>query len=548
MPSPGELTRLLILVTSAAGMAFLASEPFVRSTLRRHWTWLLGAGVLLVVWRIPFFTPWFHGLEYEDAYVYAVAGRELLEGFEAQQDSWLTTVCTMGSLQSCEQTETFSGHYIGYPALLAVVGSFTGFAPNLSNIVSLVSAALIAVVIFILCLAITNQLESSLIGVVLFIVTPAYSVHGVASFSEPVSCAAVALPLLAYLAHVRNPVQHAPTLATVQWLLLSCGFMYAIIVKRENLMVPLACIFVEILRLGRRRSVDGATIRINSALVLAVISGGLVLNIEEMLVSETGEYGGFPFRFEVFRDLGPAFVVSFLTPQWYLAISPLAAVGCYSALRRWPLARLPVLLLLGYLTLYTTHVRSYYQLFYGDLEPYDALRYSVNLMALVSVLGGLGGAVLVGWLRSRYTFPTPWRLVLPGTVLASYLVTSFTLTAGLRDELTRSEQDGRIAPALAVASLAADLGPETYIITAEPLLIQIYSDVGTRVIDLASLDDTQVQGRVTRGNGVATLYLDQEAYRTEADRKRYATQLDFLDQLSRNALQSEQQFTVWQVE
>ena len=184
------------------------------------------------------------------------------------------------------------------------------------------------------------------------------------------------------------------------------------------------------------------------------------------------------------------------------------------------------------------------------------LEHRVNMLFYGILMQGVPelGTVIVA-LGSKQNGREPWANSL--IVMAHYYrhpdvstfnVTPDVLTAGLRDELTRSEQDGRIAPALAVASLAADLGPETYIITAEPLLIQIYSDVGTRVIDLASLDDTQVQGRVTRGNGVATLYLDQEAYRTEADRKRYATQLDFLDQLSRNALQSERQFTVWQVE
>jgi hypothetical protein len=47
---------------------------------------------------------------------------------------------------------------------------------------------------------------------------------------------------------------------------------------------------------------------------------------------------------------------------------------------------------IAYLLLYSSHVRSYYQLESGSVGQFDTLRYSMNLAGLWSILAGLGFA------------------------------------------------------------------------------------------------------------------------------------------------------------
>ena len=114
---PLLVARLLFLVLVVAVALLAATDRYFGDTIRRYSLYFLVAILVTLVWRFPKGRVFFLGMEYEDAYVYTVAARQILEGNHIGEGttSYLTTVCDVGSLQTCRSETTYSGHYIGSP-------------------------------------------------------------------------------------------------------------------------------------------------------------------------------------------------------------------------------------------------------------------------------------------------------------------------------------------------------------------------------------------------------------------------------------------------
>src|SRR5688500_11971733 len=82
------------------------------------WVLLLVATTAMALRVSP--TNSFYGLEYEDAYVYAAASRFAPPPAPRGTPSGLT-VCAVGSLSDCQETEAYPGHLPAFPALLRTV-------------------------------------------------------------------------------------------------------------------------------------------------------------------------------------------------------------------------------------------------------------------------------------------------------------------------------------------------------------------------------------------------------------------------------------------
>ena len=97
---------------------------------------------------------------------------------------YLTTVCAVGNWNSCKISDTFSGHYIGYPFLIALTSRLLGFNPMIGSYLSL-SASLIAVVlIFLVGELIDPGGFVGLAGSLVFCLTPVFAVQGVGTYES----------------------------------------------------------------------------------------------------------------------------------------------------------------------------------------------------------------------------------------------------------------------------------------------------------------------------------------------------------------------------
>jgi hypothetical protein len=158
----------------------------------------------------------------------------------------------------------------------------------------------------------------------------------------------------------------------------------------------------------------------------------------------------------------------------------------------------------------------------GQVAPKSALRFSMNLMGLWSIIAGLGVGWLARWImscrpvRSRLGLQR-YGLLAVGTpiLLASGLATFY-----LRRDAKEDETNSRVTPALVAAEVATHQGPQdVYILTMDPLVIQMYANSATRIVDLESVDGPMLDALVA--SDAKLIFLKQDDRFMEADLERY---------------------------
>jgi hypothetical protein len=137
---------------------------------------------------------------------------------------------------------------------------------------------------------------------------------------------------------------------------------------------------------------------------------------------------------------------------------------------------------------------------------FDFLRYLSNVGVFLCILASL--PMSAGWLRRHTT-------ILAGA-LVIYFGVSSVLAWRLRSDLIRDEWETRTAPALAAIDASTELKQQYAIVTLEPMVVQIYGPPSAKVIAMPLLTPDRVQAL----GGV--LYLRQDHYQSETDRRRYA--------------------------
>jgi len=222
-------------------------------------------------------------------------------------------------------------------------------------------------------------------------------------------------------------------------------------------------------------------------------------------------------------------------------------IGAIVAWRRKALALIPLSLFVGYVLLYAYHIRTYYEMWSGSTDSRAALRFSMSLMGLWSILAGLGTAWVLGWVRRTRAWKN--HRVLGKWIAASIVVVtggvSYFGTQYFREDVVEDEFHMRIEPSLAAVRMAAqDHTKETYILTHEPLILQMYAETNVDVLSFPEIDDT-VMKQIGFSEGVAdVMYLDESIHRTPADAERYQRQLACLNQFRQSVLTSNAVFSM----
>ena len=536
---------------------FLATERQSLEALRNNWHWL---GLILLVtllWRLPFDGHWFFGLEYEDAYIYSVAARYLnsvTRTCSPGNSCYLTTVCVVGNGDSCKVSETSSGHFLGYPLMIAIASRLFGYSPAIASYLSLIASMATVVLIFLSGKLIAGE-TAGFAASVIFGLTPVFAVQGVGAYAEPVSNMLVVACFLLCVSLLSSDTDF-PSALLPNWLALTLTAVLAVAVKRENLLlIPVITLVGFMFNLKRRNCGQGKRWLVNLA---ALMSGGVCivfalvqLRIVTVVRSEMVEYAVFPFNVAVLRTMLPLFLKSYASFSWYLSGGILVLLGLIASIRVKKRGTYAVSVLIAYLLLYASHVRSYYQLQSGEVAQFDTLRYSMNIAGLWSLLAGLGFAYSAGtvskwrfgaWLRRRSGRVILWLFV------GTYAVSSWVLTNRWKEDMVSRELTVRIEPAEAALEVVDDLGiKNTFLITLEPLLVQIFCRGPVNVIAFPYLSGSLVQD-VHRNNPDATfLYLEQSIHSSGTDRERYREAFDFLDGIPKERLSGGKNYVIYRI-
>jgi hypothetical protein len=201
--------------------------------------------------------------------------------------------------------------------------------------------------------------------------------------------------------------------------------------------------------------------------------------------------------------------------------------------------------------LYAFHIRSYYEMQSGSTDSRNALRFSMSIMSVWSILAGVGTASLLEWLRrmrvwGNHRVKVNW---IAACSVAVIFGVSYYATTCFREDVVEDEFRMRITPSLTAARVALrDRAGEDYVLTLEPLIPQMYAEPNVEVLSFNELSDTAIK-KIGFSQGVAgLLYVDEEIHRTPADAERYKNQLAYLNQFPHRTLASTEVYSVISIE
>jgi hypothetical protein len=112
------------------------------------------------------------------------------------------------------------------------------------------------------------------------------------------------------------------------------------------------------------------------------------------------------------------------------------------------------------------------------------------------------------------------------------------LTLYFREDIVEDEFRVRVEPSVAAVQTASYIGADkTYIITLEPLILQMYAAPTVNLISLHDLNDAVIREIGFDSGMNELLYLDEQIYRNPVDAERYMSQLTCLNQFKRSTLE-----------
>jgi hypothetical protein len=551
--TPVSTVALLFWVALVASAVCLVGDGRLRAMLKAHWKTLAVLLVLTLLWRIPADGLFFHGLEYEDSYIYTVAGRQMAEHVGpasiAVDSPYSINACEVGSLKACQQWESFPEHLIGYPYVISIVSRVLGYSPSVGSFINLLASCITGLLVFCIALLISDDPNVASLGGAIFAITPVFAVYGLETSAEPFSNVCMALVVWLYL-RLCDGDQLKRRGQIVTWIAYSAALLFAQTIKRENILLaaimPIMLPFMlRAAKLARReRYTAGALVIVTS--VLAVILS-VKMHLLQTSSNETELVRQFPMTPRHLATFVIGFLRSFLVVEWYGGTAFAVVVGAIIAFVRRSRALLPLVLLIAYILLYASHIRSYYEMKSGIVEPLAALRFSMNFMALWAIVAGLGiGSIATSISKSRiwnrYQRLSTWCTV---TGAAVTLVVAFIATIRLREYAVEDETTSRLAPALSAMHFASPGGGQSdFVVTMEPLVVQMYADPATQIVDLESLPPDALRALMSESADSHLIFLKEGDRLSDDDMSRYGEQVRYLLSLPSETLQSNSRFQI----
>ncbi len=394
--TPTSTVALLFWVALVASILCFVEDGRLRTMLKSHWKRLAFLLLLTLVWRVPANGTFFHGLEYEDSYIYTVAGRQMSENVgpasPAADSPYSINICEIGSLNGCQQWEPFPEHFIGYPYAISIFSRILGYTPSVGSFVNLFASCITILLVFFIALLISDDPNIASISGAIFAITPVFAVYGLETSAEPFSNVCIALAAWLYL-RFSNSHQLGRRAQAVMWVAYSATLLFAQTVKRENILLAaiMPVMFPLMLQARNSRRLEryilGAAVIATSALAVILSTK---MHLLQTSSSEAELLRQFPMTSRHLTAFAIGFFRSFFVNKWYGGTALAVLAGVVVACKRRNRTLLPVVLLAAYVLLYAFHIRSYYEMKSGLVEPQAALRFSMNFMTLWAIVAGLG--------------------------------------------------------------------------------------------------------------------------------------------------------------
>jgi hypothetical protein len=371
-----------------------------------------------------------------------------------------------------------------------------------------------------------------------FAITPVFAVYGLETSAEPASNACIILIIWFYVRFilaVRSSEGYWHSL--MYWSAFTSVLLFTMTVKREDFLLGIVLPILALFLIPRKTPVAMGR-RTLMLFMLGTLILAVLLSVEMGLWQTTGSEveltKTFPLTAGRLAAFFFGFARSFFIAKWYVGAILAVAAGTIIAMRRRGLSLVPLILFIGYFMIYALHIRSYYEMRSVNIEPYSALRFSMNFMCLWSLLAGIGIGTVIEQVRASRLYATRRRAsgIVGYCLMAAFIVTSFVLTKQIRDDAVEDETNVRISPAQRALRFAATGSqPSDYIVTLEPLMVQMYGDTTVSVVDLSAVNSEQLRALITSSDTSGFVAVEESDRESEADFVRYGDQLRYLHSL-----------------
>jgi hypothetical protein len=95
---------------------------------------------------------------------------------------------------------------------------------------------------------------------------------------------------------------------------------------------------------------------------------------------------------------------------------------------------------------------------------------------------------------------------------------------------------------------SSDGGHSNFVVTMEPLVIQMYADAKTRIVDLESVNSVALQALTSADDDSQLIFLIESDNLSDDDMGRYGEQVRYLLSLPSSILQSSDRFQILRVD
>jgi hypothetical protein len=537
--------------TIASILCFLIDRQ-LHGILKQNWKMVLGTLILVAAWRLPLEGRFFHGLEYEDSYVYTVAGRQIAEHvgptIPTGDTPFSLSTCAAGSLANCQSWEPAPEHLIGYPYVISLASLVLGYTPGIGTTVNFISAFIVAILIFCIVRVSTSSLFAAGAAAIIFAATPVFAVYGLETSAEPLLNVSMSLCLWFYLRFTGINDEGARWNRWVYWSGFTLLLLFSLVIKREGVVLVLVLVVVSPFVLKQivpthnlRRKLFALIVA--SAILCLVM--GIGIKLAKTTISEASLFASYPPTLSSAGLLAFAYLRSFLIYQCYLGVAVIAAIGAVACVRRRGFALIPLTFTVAYIALYAFHIRGFYEMRSPNMDPWAGLRFSMSFMSCFAILGGMGLSSLWEKLRTARLFRARPQIVtaICCTAVLACLIESFVETTSLREDAIADERQTRFNPAFAALDHATHGGCDAdYFATFEPLILQMYGSPSVKVIDLHAATAQSLELLNSSSDTSNWVLIDDEEDHTDANEVRYSLQLLYLRSLPWTELQAAETF------
>jgi len=338
----------------------------------------------------------FHGIEYEDAYIFADTARSLMFDYDWSTDIFQTKSCMDGSLKECYMTKTYGGHYMVFPFVLYLLNKLIGFSVLNVFIINFIASVLVLYVFYKLLKSLKKNNNEIIVAMVMFTSTPFINVFNTSGLSETFSSLLV-LSFVYFFFKICIEISECD----FKYYVLAITFVIlSFLTKRENLILLILPVLKIVVDLYYKDISYRNAFRLSSITIIPSVFA-LIYNmfskVNEMEMAESKELGVSTFSFDIFKELFPVYLKSYFNFNLYGISGIIVIIFCIYAIFKKNNDELKITSILSvlYLVMYSSHYRSYYQIHYGDVEVFDTLRYSSNFYPIACLaLSNFYGLIL----------------------------------------------------------------------------------------------------------------------------------------------------------